>query len=137
MGRSQPEAAGAVGHQPLALGAADGGAQVRLARQARLTLTAFGRVERDNVVADRYRGDAGADFAHDPGAFMAEDRREDALAVLALQRIGVGVAHARGHDLHQHFAGARPLQVDLVDLERLVGGDGDGGSGLHSLILVL
>jgi hypothetical protein len=45
------EAAGAVGHQALALRRADRGAQVGLARQARLALPAFGRVERNDVVA--------------------------------------------------------------------------------------
>jgi hypothetical protein len=57
------EAAGAVGHHALALGGADRGAEIGLAAEARLTLAAFGRVERDDVVADFDRGDAGPDLA--------------------------------------------------------------------------
>ncbi len=79
------------------------------------------------MIADRDRGHPGPDLAHDPGAFMAENRGEDALAVLAFERVGVGVANAGRHDLDQHFARLRPFEVDLVDLERRVGGDGDGG----------
>ena len=45
------EARGAVRHQALPLRAADGGAQVRLARQARRALAAFGRVQGDDVIA--------------------------------------------------------------------------------------
>ena len=45
------EAAGAVGHEALALRRANGGAQVGLAAEARFALAALGRVERDDVVA--------------------------------------------------------------------------------------
>ncbi len=47
------EARGAVRHHALALRAADRGAEVGLARQARRTLPALRRVERDDVVAGR------------------------------------------------------------------------------------
>ena len=59
------EAAGAVRHHALALGGADRGAEVGALRQAGFALAAFGRVERDDVVADLDRGHAGADLAHD------------------------------------------------------------------------
>src|SRR5690606_9715891 len=107
------EAAGAVGHQPLALGPPDGRAQVGLAAQARLTLAAFGRVQRDHVVADFDRGDARPHLDHHAGALVPEDRREDALAVEAVQRIGVGVADAGRLDLDQHLPGPRAFQIDL------------------------
>ena len=42
--------AGAVRHQPLALGRPDGGAQVRLARQAALADAALGRIEPENMI---------------------------------------------------------------------------------------
>src|SRR3546814_14514432 len=71
------EAAGAVGHHALALGRADGGAQIGLARQAAFALAAFRRVERDHMVARLHTGDARPHFAHDACAFMTEDAGED------------------------------------------------------------
>ena len=83
------------------------------------------------MIADLDRGHPRADLADDARALVAEDRREDALAVLAFERVGVGVADARRHDLDQHLAGARPFEIDLVDFERRVGAKGDGGASLH------
>ena len=71
------EARGAVGHQALALGGADRGAEIGLLAEAAFALAAFRRVERDHVVARLDRRDAGADLANDAGALMAEDRRKD------------------------------------------------------------
>ena len=96
---AQREAAGAVRHEALALRGADRGAQVRLARQARLALPALGRVERDHVVALLERGHARADVDHDARALVAEDRREQALGVGARAGELVGVADAGGLDL--------------------------------------
>jgi hypothetical protein len=64
-------------------------------------------------------------------AFVAEDAGELALAVEPVERIGVGVTDARRHDLDQHFARLGAFQIEFDDLERLVGGEGDGGAGLH------
>jgi hypothetical protein len=114
------EAAGAVGHQPLALRGADRGAQVGLAREARLTLTALGGVERDHVVARFDRGHPRPDLADDPRPLVAEDAREDALGIEPVQCVGVGVADAGRHDLDQHLAVLRPFEIELDDLERLV-----------------
>ena len=125
------KAAGAVGHDALALGAANGGAQVGLAAQARLTLAAFRRVQRNDVIADRDRGHARPHFDHHARALVPQDRGEDALGVQPVQRIGVGMADAGGLDLDQHLAGARPLQIDLDDLQRTFGLEGDGGAGFH------
>src|SRR6185295_873572 len=71
------------------------------------------------------------DLTDDAGALVAEDRGEDALAVLALERVGVGMADAGRHDLDQHLARFGPVEVDLMDFERRVGRDGDRGAGLH------
>ena len=125
------EAAGAVGHQPLALRRADRGAQVGLAAEARLTLAAFGGVERDDVVAGRDVVTPGADLAHDARALMAEDEGKMPFAVEPVERVGVGVADAGRHDLDQHLARLRPFEVELDDLERLLGLEGDGGAGFH------
>ena len=101
------EAARAVGHQALALGRADLLAEVGLARQAELALPAFGRVERDDVVVLGQRRHARADVDDDARALVAEDRREQALGVVAREREPVGVADAGRLDLDQHLAGAR------------------------------
>jgi len=50
------EAGGAVGHEPLALGGADDGTQVRLGAAAVLALLALGRVQRDHVISYRHAG---------------------------------------------------------------------------------
>ena len=112
------KAAGAVRHQSLALRGADGRAQVGLARGAALALAALRRVERDDVIACFQRPDAGADVHHDARAFVAEDRREQALRIGAGERVLVGVADAGGLDLDQHLAGLRPLELDRVDDQR-------------------
>ena len=65
------EAAGAIGHDTLALGAADGGAKIAALTEAGFAGAAFGRVERDHVIAGLYAGNTRADFAHNTGTFMA------------------------------------------------------------------
>src|SRR3546814_9117831 len=87
------EPAGAVGHHALALGRPDRGAQVRFLAEAGFALAAFGRVERADMVADLHRGYARAHLEHDSSAFMATDRRADALRILALTRVGSSAEH--------------------------------------------
>jgi hypothetical protein len=108
---AEAEAAGAVGHQALPLRGADRLAEVGLLRQAVLALAAFRRVQRNDVVARLDAGDPGADLDDDAGALVAEDRREDALRIVAGEREGIGVADAGGLDLHQHLAGTRAVEV--------------------------
>ncbi len=55
-------------------------------------------------------------------------------AVEAVERVGVGVADAGRHDLDQHLAGLGPFEVELDDLQRLLGFEGDGGAGLHESV---
>jgi hypothetical protein len=74
---------------------------------------------------------AGADLADHARALMAEDRRKQAFGIEAVQRVGVGMADARRHDFDQHFARLGAFQVELDNLERLPGFEGDGGAGLH------
>ena len=45
------------------------------------------------------------------------------------------MAHARGHDLDQHFASLGAFKIDFDDLKRLLGGERNGGAGLHQVIL--
>ncbi len=126
------EPARTVGHQALALCGAYGGAQVGLPRQAAFALTAFRRVERNDMVARLNAGDPGPDLQNDPGAFMAQDGGEHPLRVEAVQGVGVRMTDAGGLDLHQNLAGAGSLKVDLDDLQWALGLEGDGGAGLHS-----
>ena len=83
------------------------------------------------MVAGNDAGDARADLAHDARALMAQHAREDALAVEPVERIGVGVADARRHDLDQHLARLRAFEVEFDDFERLLRFERDGGAGLH------
>ena len=75
--------------------------------------------------------DAGPDLDDDARALMAEDRREQALGIGAGERVFVGVADAGGLDLDQHLAGARAVEIDGFDGQRLAGFVGDGGTHLH------
>src|SRR3712207_3051047 len=106
-------------------------AQIGAARQAGFAVAAFRRVERDHVIARLEGGHAGSDLPHDACALMAEDRRELALGIEARERVGVRVADARRHHLHQHLAGLGALKRDGLDREGLAGLPRHGGSGLH------
>jgi len=119
------EARGAVGHDALALGGAHLLAQVGLAGQAELTFAAFGRVERNDVVARLQRRHAFAHFHDHARAFVAQHGGEQAFGVVAAERERVGVADAGVRDLHQHFAALRGRDVDLNDFQRLAGSECD------------
>src|ERR1700676_5413857 len=126
------EARGAVGHQPLALGGTDGGAQIGFLAETAFALAAFGRVKRDHMIARLHRDDARSHLANDAGALMAEDRGKDSLAVEAVKGVGVGVADAGRLDFDQDLAGLRALQIKLDDFKRLLCFERDSGTGLHS-----
>src|SRR5713226_4743347 len=126
------EARGAVGHQPLALGGTDGGAKIGFLAEAAFALAAFGRVERDDMIARLHRGDARSHLANDAGALMAEDRGKDSLAVEAVKGVGVGVADAGRLDFNQDLAGLRALQIKLDDFKQLLCFERDSGTCLHS-----
>ena len=66
---------------------------------------AFGRVERDDVVARLDAGHARPDIDDDARALMAEDRRERPSGIGAGERELVGMADAGRLDLDQHLAG--------------------------------
>ena len=67
------KAAGAVGHQALSLGGANGGAQVGFARQARRAFAAFGRVQRDDMIAHFQRFHPRPHGNHHARPFMAQN----------------------------------------------------------------
>src|SRR5882724_6624962 len=126
------EAAGAVRHDALALGGADGRAQVGLARQARLALPALGRVERNHVIALFDRGDAGPHVHDDASALVPENHREQTLRIGARPGEFVRVTHAARVDLHQYFAGLRAVQIDGNHFQRLSGSMRNGSLSLHA-----
>jgi hypothetical protein len=127
----QAEAAGGVGHQAAALGAADLLAQVGLARQAELALAAFRRVERNHVIAGTQGFDVRAHVDNHTGAFMAEDGREEAFRIGAGEGVVIGVANAGSLDFDQHFAGLGAFEVDGFDAQRGAGLPGNGCAGFH------
>ncbi len=90
------EAAGAVGHHALALRGADRRAQVGLPRCAGFALAAFGRVERNDVIALLDRLHAWADIDHHAGAFVAEDHGKQPFGVGAGTGEFVRMADAGG-----------------------------------------
>src|SRR6202521_1086593 len=126
------EAAGAVRHDALALGGADGGAQVGLARQARLALPALGRVERNHVITLAERADAGPHVHDDARALVPENHRKQTLRIGAGTGEFVRVAHAARADLHQHFAGLRAVQIHGHHFQRPSGGVRNGSLGFHA-----
>ena len=62
---------------------------------------------------------------------MAEDGRKQAFGIGPGQRVGIGVANARGLDFHQRFASARAVQTHRFDSQRFAGGGCDGGFSFH------
>src|SRR6516164_3843440 len=93
------ETAGAIGHDALALRRADRHAQIGLAREAVFALPAFGRVERDDVVALCQARDTAPDIDDDAGTFVPQDRRKKPLRIGAGQRELVGMTDPGRLDL--------------------------------------
>ena len=62
---------------------------------------------------------------------MSKHRREYALAVKAIQRVGIGMANSRCHDFDQHFASFGPFKVKLDNFQRLFGFECDSSARLH------
>jgi hypothetical protein len=125
------EARGAVRHHTLALRGAYGGAEVGLLAEAAFALPAFGRVERNHVIARLDRRHARPYFADDARALMTKDRRKDSFAVEAVKRVGVGVANPGRLYFDENFAGLRAFQIDLNDFKRLLGLECDSSASLH------
>ena len=89
------EAAGAVGHQPLALGFTDFPAKVGFARQAEFALAALGGIEGNNMIADGNAGNAFTNRLYNSAAFMAKDYRKVDLGILPREGECIGVASPR------------------------------------------
>ncbi len=127
------EAAGPIGHDSLALGSANRGAEVGLARGATLALAAFGRVERNDVIALLQRAHAGPDIHDHARTLVPEDRRKQPFRVGARERVLVGVADPGGLHFDQYFARLRALKLHPLNTERLAGLERHRGTYVHDL----
>ncbi len=125
------ETAGSVRHHTLTLGSPDRLTEIRLAGCAVLALTAFRRIERNDMVGFLQRSHAGTRIDHHAGAFVAENRRKQALRIRPGTRELVGMADAGRLDLDQDFAFLWPIKIDGLDAERLARFPGDGGFRFH------
>jgi hypothetical protein len=86
--------------------------------------------KRNDVIAGLEPGDARPAFHHDARGFVAENRREIP-GLLSFVDVQVGVAQTGGLHLHQHFAGARPFELDVFDDKRLIRTMHDGGADVQ------
>ena len=66
----------------------------------------------------------------DATTLVAQHAGEYAFGVLPGQGVGIGMTNTGGNDAHQHLTGLRRLDIDLDDLQRLIGRKGDGSTGL-------
>ena len=92
---------------------------------------ALRREQRHDVVARADQRDAVADALDDARALVPEHARRVAGRVGAGGGVEVGVADAAGDEAHEHLAGLRLLEVELLDDERLAEFLEDGGADLH------
>jgi len=80
-------------------------------RQTGFALPAFGRVERDHVVAFLQRRNAGAHIDDYSGPFVPKDHGKQAFGIGAGTREFIRVAHAGGLYLDQYLTGTRPIEL--------------------------
>ena len=114
------QARGAVGQVAEPLLVADRDAAIGAIAEAVHALPALRREQRDHVIAGRDERDAVADALDDTGALVAENARRIAGRVGAGGGVEVGVADAAGGEPHEHLAGLRLGEIDLLDDERPV-----------------
>ena len=105
-------------------------AEHRAADGAVVAAAAVGPQDEDAAVAGLHGRDAGADRLDDAAALVAEHDGERGGGV-AEHPVQVGVADAGRLDLEPDLAGAGVGELDLLQLERLVGREHDRCSGAH------
>ena len=103
-------------------------AQIRLRRLAELALTALRNVQRDDVIARLHTGDALANTLDNTATLMAEHYREEALRIVTVECVRVGVAHAREEHFYAHLVRLWQRHFDCLDRERLLRLPGDGST---------
>ncbi len=96
-------------------------------------LAALRREERDDVVADGHERETPSPTRLDDArALVPEHGRRVAGRIGPGGRVEVGVADAAGDEPHEHLAGARLGEVDLLHRERLAELLEHGGAHLHA-----
>src|SRR5690606_11012300 len=75
--------------------------------------------------------DTRADVHNDACAFMAQNSWEEAFRIGTGQGEVVSVANASGFHFDQHFAKARPFELNSHDLKWFTGLNGNGGAYVH------
>ena len=116
------EAGSAVWHDALALGGAHRRAQIRLGRLAEEAVPSFalGGIAGDYEVTDLIVSDTLTDIVDDSSGFMAEDRRELSLGVLARLCVYICVAEGVRDDLHSDFTALGWGHLHIYLLEWLI-----------------
>ena len=94
-------------------------------------LAALRREESHDVVAGRHARHALADLLDHARALVPEHGRGVAGGVGAAGRVEVGVADPAGREAHEHLAGSRPVELDVLDDERLGELLENGGANPH------
>ena len=94
------KAASTIGHQASALRTPNRGAQVRFTRQTRLTLTALGCVQRDDMVPLFQTHHPGANVNHNASTFMPKNRWKNSLWISSRAGELIGMTNAGGFDFN-------------------------------------
>ena len=100
-------------------------AEVGTAAQAELASPAEDRKARDHTVARFHVAHLIAHLLDDAGGFVSEYGRERHRN-RAVDHVQVAVADAAGLGAQEHFVGSRLADLDVFDLERLLGRAHDG-----------
>ena len=69
-----------------------------------------------DAISRRKRGDAAADVFHDPGSFVAQQDRQP-VCPARLDDVEIAVADPTRFDPDEHFALARRVDLDLLEVE--------------------
>mmetsp|Transcript_100958 Transcript_100958/g.308727 ORF Transcript_100958/g.308727 Transcript_100958/m.308727 type:complete len:260 (+) Transcript_100958:803-1582(+) len=112
-------------HDALSSVGANRSAQVDVGSLAKLAVTAIRLVARDDVIARQELRDALADALDDARGLVAQDAREQALWVVPVEGVGVGVTQRHSHVLNPHLALLRRAHLHLHQRQRLLGRKGD------------
>mmetsp|Transcript_84851 Transcript_84851/g.252925 ORF Transcript_84851/g.252925 Transcript_84851/m.252925 type:complete len:572 (+) Transcript_84851:157-1872(+) len=120
-------------HDALPRVGTDGCAEVDVWPLAELARSAVGLVARDHVVPWHKALHTLADALHNARGLVAQDARKEALRVAAIEGVGVRVAQRHGNVLHADLALQRRPDLDLHNLQRLLGLEGHRREALNLL----
>ena len=107
-------------------------AEVGLATKAIEAFAAIGSPAQHDMIADAKIGDSRTDRFDDTGSLMPGNHRHRMLRC-AGDEVIIAVTHPRRRDAHEHFARARLLQIQLVNLKRRARFPQNRGGHFHGL----